>query len=373
MQEQVLKKRQEILINKAQAQGITTLWISSPPNRFYLSGFTAQDGGYGESSGWLFLSKEASILITDHRYTLQARMEVKGVEVVAEANLKEALKKVINSLDLTKVGYEEEYITMGHMRRFLEVSNAEDNPTPRKPELTPIDPILSSLREIKEEGEIKILKQGAKLLSQLIEKIQDTIVEGMTEKELSNKITMLALEMGAEDLAFPTIVASGKNSALPHAVPGSRRLRKGEPIIVDVGIRYKGYMTDMTRTFFLGTPKKEFAHLYKLVFEAQSKAMCGLKAGLNAKDGDEIARGFFREKGLAQYFSHGLGHGVGLAVHEAPRIGPLSKDVLRSYHIVTVEPGLYLPEKGGVRIEDMVLLGEDGAVRLTTGAGIYEF
>jgi len=373
MQEQIIKNRQKNLMSRALKQGITTVWVTSPPNRFYLSGFTARDGAYGESSGWLFLTKEASVLITDHRYTLQAKMEVKGMDVLGEVNLNEALKKVISSLDLTKVGYEEEYITVGHMKRFLETAKTIGGVGAKEPDLAPIDPILNSLREIKGEEELKILKDGAKLLSQLMGEIQNIIVEGMSEKELSNKITMLALEMGAEDLAFPSIVASGANSALPHAVPTSKRLRKGEPIIVDVGIIYKGYMTDMTRTFFIGQPTEEFANIYKWILEAQSKVLSEIRAGLQAKEVDEIARSFFQEKGLAQYFSHGLGHGVGLAVHETPRIGPLSKDVLKSYHVITVEPGLYLPEKGGIRIEDMVLLEENGITRLTTGAGIYEF
>lgn len=369
MQEKVIKERQERLINWGRQEGIATLWISMPPNRTYLSGYKADDGPFMESSGWIFCSEGNLYLLVDHRYTTEARREALNVEIIGAPNLWKAFEEVVPRLDMRNLGYEEEYVTVGQLNRLLTVLRERDI----KPELVPIDMQLSSMREQKDPFEVEVLREGANILSRIMEELSPDLKEGVSERELAHRVRELALGLGAEDLAFQPIVASGPNSALPHARPSDRTLRAGDAVVVDIGIRYMSYMTDMTRTFFVGEPDPVLKEIYKAVAYVQKMVLSSLGPGISGKEADGLARNSFREMGYIDYFSHGLGHGIGLAVHESPRLGPTSNDILKESSVFTVEPGLYLPDKGGVRIEDMVLLKEGVLEVLTRGVCIYEF
>ncbi len=369
MQEKVIRERRERLFSWAQDRGIKTLWVTMPPNRTYLCNYTPEDGPYGESSGWLLFSSEEGYLLTDNRYTLEAEKEAVGVSVVGDANLWKALDKIIGRLDLSHIGYEENYVTVGQLNRLMERIRREG----MEPKLSPIDEFLSSLREVKDPYELEIIREGAEILSRIMEELEGHMRIGVSERYLAHKVREIATEFGAEELSFPPIVASGPNSALPHARPTDRVIRENEPVLVDIGIRYMSYMTDMTRTFFPGGPKEEFRTIYRAVREAQEMAIEALYEGMEGKEADSVAREYLVKEGFGEYFSHGLGHGIGLSVHEAPRLGPNSNDRLKSHSIVTVEPGLYIPNKGGVRIEDMLVLRNGKGELLTRGVSKYEF
>jgi len=242
-----------------------------------------------------------------------------------------------------------------------------------RPRLTPMKGLVEGLREIKDDTEIRALEAASNLMSRILGEVIPRLEPGRREREIAWEIEELAREGGAEGLAFPSIVASGPNSALPHAVPTGRRIREREPITLDVGVRIDGYCCDMTRTLFLGEPTPLFRKVYRIVREAQRAALERVRPGVESTSPDAIARQIIRDAGYGEYFGHGLGHGVGLAPHERPRLGPDKPVRLRSGMVVTVEPGIYLPGKGGVRLEQMVVVEESGARILTRDKHFYDF
>jgi len=208
-------------------------------------------------------------------------------------------------------------------------------------------------------------------MGNVLAQVIDELTPGQVEKGIAWKIETLIREQGADGAAFPPIVASGPNSALPHAVPTERRIEKGEPIILDVGAKIDGYCSDMTRTVFLGNPTSDFKEIYKVVREAQVFALESVRPGMKSDEADSIARDVIKNAGFGDFFGHSLGHGIGMAPHERPSIGPLKPEVLKEGMVFTVEPGIYIPGKGGVRLEEMVLLEGDGARILTTNKNFY--
>jgi Xaa-Pro aminopeptidase len=226
---------------------------------------------------------------------------------------------------------------------------------------------------VKDPEEIRAIGASARLISEVVEEVVRETRPGMAESEVAWRIQGLAREAGADGLAFPSIVASGPNGALPHAVPGDRRLEQGEPIILDVGVRLGGYCSDMTRTVFLGEPSSEWKRIYMTVREAQLQAMGEVRPGVKSDHPHGVARQVIDRAGYGNHFGHALGHGVGLATHEAPRLSPVKPTELREGMVVTVEPGIYLPGKGGVRLEEMVILEPQGVRVLTTNRQFYDF
>jgi len=196
---------------------------------------------------------------------------------------------------------------------------------------------------------------------------------GQIEKDIAWKIETLIREQGADGASFPPIVASGPNGALPHAVPTGRRIRKSEPIILDVGAKVDGYCSDMTRTVFLGNPPEDFKEIYKIVRKAQLLALESVKPGMKTDEVDFIARDVIKNAGYGDFFGHSLGHGIGMAPHEKPSVGPLKSEVLREGMVFTIEPGIYIPGKGGIRLEEMVVLQENSAEVLTKNRNFYSF
>ena len=227
--------------------------------------------------------------------------------------------------------------------------------------LKPIEDLVEQLRIKKAETEIETLRDALSLAETAFSQCVEKIKPGMTEKELAWIMEKGMREAGAEGLSFPTIVASGPNSALPHAIPGDRRIRVGEPLLFDWGARLDGYCSDISRTVVIGKPDDTFKKVFQAVLDAQRRAIEAIKAGVSSRVVDSIARDHIEKQGFGGKFGHGLGHGTGLAIHEAPRLSPLKDTVLEPGMVTTVEPGIYLGDWGGVRLENMVVVREDGA------------
>ncbi len=347
-----------------------TLWIVQPENRRYLSGFKAVDGQLNESSGSLIINKKKTILITDTRYTTEAQKEAVDFDVVTQKkSLFETLPDMVARLRTKVLAFDEGHVTWQIHQQMARRLRKLKSPV----RLTPLKGLVEKMREIKDPSEIRAMKRASDLMSDILGEIIPNLEPGRTEREIAWEIEGLAREGGADDLAFQSIVASGPNSALPHAVPTKRNVRAKEPIILDVGVKIDGYACDMTRTIFLERPGPKFRKIYKTVMEAQLSAMPEVRPGINSTYPDSIARRVIAEAGFGEYFGHSLGHGVGLATHEAPRLGPENPVALKRHMVVTVEPGIYLPGKGGVRLEQMVVVEKNGPKVLTKDNHFYDF
>ena len=358
------------LRERLRREGVDCVWIVQPENRRYLSGFRAPDLQLTESSGSLLINEHESLLLTDSRYTEEASREAVGFTVKMVRNgIVKGLAGLLPDLETKRLGFEKDYVTWG-MYHELEKALGELSPPV---ELVPLDGIVEEMREVKDADERKALQASADLLSAVMGKIIDDLEPGLTERAVARKVEELAREGGAEELAFPSIVASGPNSALPHAVPTDRKVGRGEPVILDLGVKLNGYCSDMTRTVFLGNPSHSLKKIYRTVREAQAAAIREIRPGLETTFVDAVARDFIKEAGFGDYFGHGLGHGVGLATHEGPRLGPRKPTVLKEGMVVTVEPGIYLPGEGGVRLEEMVILTAQGAKVMTSDPHFYDW
>jgi Xaa-Pro aminopeptidase len=345
-------------------------WIIQPENRRYLSRFKAEDAQLNESSGSLLITHEANLLITDSRYETEARKEAPDFEVILfNKGLLEGLSELIESLGIKKLGFEEDHLTWGLHQKLAKKLRTITSPV----RLSPLKEIVEEMRLIKDNDEIQAMAASAGLMSEILDEVIEGLEPGLTEKSIAWQIEGLARERGAEALAFPSIVASGPNGALPHAVPTSRKLVTGKPIVLDVGLKVDGYCCDMTRTVFLGKPETRFRKIYKIVRQAQLAALQEIRPGVESTYPDSVAREVIKDAGFGEYFGHSLGHGVGLATHERPRLSPQGPVVLKEGMVVTVEPGIYLPGKGGVRLEEMVVIENNGPRILTTERHFYNF
>ena len=349
---------------------IDAMWIIEPNNRRYLSGFKADDGQLAESSGSLLISKRKALLLTGPIYTTEAQKEAGDFQVITlHKSIVEELPKLLSRFRIERLGFEPDYLLWGLHRDLVKAFRKMSIPV----KLVPIMNLVETLRLVKDGAEIRKMRISANMISEILESVIGNMKTGRSEKEVAWQIETMAREAGAEGLAFPSIVASGANSALPHAVPGSRRIRSGEPIVIDAGVKNKGYCSDITRTVFLGAPTKRFSKIYQIVREAQLAALDIIKPGVDCEKVDNLARTIIKKAGFGDYFGHGLGHGVGLATHEQPRLAPGQRTQLKEGMVVTVEPGIYIPGKGGVRLEETVVIEKGGARILTTNKNFYEF
>ena len=370
MKRSSLADRVEALMNRLSDIRPDTVWIIQPENRRYLSGFTAEDTQLNESSGSLFINRRACLLVTDSRYTTQAQKEAPEFEIItAKRGLLDVFPSVMKRLETRCLGFEEDHLTWGMHQQVRRTLKKLADP----PRLSPLKGLVEQMRVKKDAAEIKAMEASSDLMSGILGEIISSLVPGRTEKEIAWQIEGLAREGGADGLAFPSIVASGPNSALPHAVPTDRRIRAREPITLDVGVRMDGYCCDMTRTMFLERPGPKFRKIYRTVRAAQLAALPEVLPGVKTNIPDKRARDVIQEAGFGEYFGHALGHGVGLATHEIPRLGPEKPVNLEEGMVVTVEPGIYIPGKGGVRLEEMVVIERDGARILTKDPHFYEF
>ena len=370
MDKSIFRKRITGLRQNLARMDCDTAWIIQPENRRYLSGFTAEDSQFTESSGSLLINETLCLLTTDSRYTLDAERDAVEYDVqTLKKGLVEGLPGLLKHMGTKNLGFEGDYLTWGLHRELSERLLEESPPV----HLMPLNGLVEEMRVVKDELEIRTLEESADLMSGILDEVINGLVPGMTEKQVAWQIGGLVRESGAEGLAFQSIVASGPNSAFPHAVPTDRKLEKGAPVILDVGLRLKGYCSDMTRTVFLGDPSPDFMEIYRTVREAQTAALKEVRSGVMSNHPDAVAREVINDAGFGDYFGHGLGHGVGLATHERPRLSPLKPSKLEKGMVMTVEPGIYIPGKGGVRLEEMVVIEADGPRVLTKAGNFYDF
>lgn len=299
-------------------------------------------------------------MATDFIHFEQAKQEASDFDVITVKNSSQGFAQLLSgSGKLGKVGFEANVLSVAEFRRLSEEADKA------RVELVPTEEIMESLRGVKDEDEISCILRAAFIADTAIDYIASEIHSGMTEKEAAWEIEKYIRDNGSEPIPFDIIVASGPNAALPHARPTDRPISDGEPIILDIGARWKGYCSDLSRTLCLGPRTERFQSIYDLILKAQLSALDGIGAGMTGAQADGIARGIIDEGGHKDAFGHGLGHGVGLAVHERPRVSLNSTDVIQENMVFTVEPAIYIVGWGGVRIEDTVVIRNGRAQPLT--------
>lgn len=332
--------------------GVDALLITSGDNRRYLSGFTG-------SAGALIITREQALLLTDSRYWEQAAEQAPAFELVQVTRPDGATGEQLERLGARRVGFEAGDVSVASFERLRATSGEQI-------EWIATQGVVEKLRQVKDAGELDALRRAIALTDEALEWMLGRLRPGMREREVAWELEKYMRERGASGLSFDTIVASGPNAARPHAGAGEREIQSGEPITIDMGGIVDGYHADLTRTVVLGEPDETFEKVYATVLEAQLAAERAARAGLNGREVDAVARDIIAAAGYGESFGHSLGHGVGLATHEGPNFSPRAgDDPLPEGATVTVEPGIYLPGWGGVRIEDIVVLRADGAEVLT--------
>ena len=303
-------------------------------------------------------------MATDFRYTEQARGESADFEIIqTKGELRNWLPGLISDFRWHKLGFEANLISYDSYHKLSEAIETKQVNL----ELVPTTGIVEHLRSIKEPEELDLITKAVELSDVAFEQAKMIIRPGITEKEAAWEIEKFLRQEGSEGTPFEITVASGSNSALPHARPTEKIIRPGELVLIDMGARISGYCSDFSRTLFLGETDKTLQEIYNIVFKAQTIAIEGVRSGMDASQADKLARNVIEQAGYGEAFGHSLGHGVGLATHELPTLGPSSSDSLADGMVFTIEPGIYLPNQGGVRIEDMVVL-ENGKPKVLTQA-----
>jgi Xaa-Pro aminopeptidase len=325
------------------------LFVSDITNVRYLTGFTGTNGA-------CLVGREGLIFFTDFRYTERAAHEV-GPEWERPEGERELVPQIAARMS-GRVGFEDARLSVRQLAR-LEATVGEDV------DLIPAGDLVEQLRAVKGPEEIERMAAASELADEVFRWAIERGVAGRTERDVARASEARIRELGAEP-SFPPIIGAGKNGALPHAEPGDREIGRGELVVFDMGAELDGYCSDGTRTFATGEPGDEAREVYDLVLAAQLAALAAIRPGAAGKEVDAVARELISEAGHGEHFGHGLGHGVGLEVHEAPRLAITTEDELREGNTVTVEPGIYLPGRFGVRIEDLVVLTGDGYRNLSS-------
>jgi Xaa-Pro aminopeptidase len=351
MNTSAFEKRRQALKKEMKARELPAMLVSLAANRYYLSGFELHDAQCNESSGWVVVTPDDDYLFTDPRYVDAARQVWPDENVCVYAGRKhEEVCSFLKGKGVTSMGFEPKAL---HLFDYDKLKEYVD--------LTPTENIVESLRIIKDADEIYRMEEAIRLNHELFEYIEDELVPGRTEAEIAWLVEKFYREHGAQELAFSTIVGVGPNAALPHAIPGQTRLRDNELVLIDCGCRYMDYNSDQTRTFWVGdTPSDRFKKTMDQVRAAQQAAIDIIRPGLSCREAYQAAYAVFEKDGVEAMFTHGLGHGVGLETHEPPSLSRVGQGELEPGMVVTVEPGLYDPEWGGIRWEYEVLVTEDG-------------
>ena len=332
----------------------TAIIVFDPSNMFYLT-----EGYTGE--GLVFLSQNRRVIVTDFRYTEQAGRQAPDFETVMtgkDRSAEQAVASLAAEEHIAHVRTETNYLSVDRYDRLRAALGDEIS-------CAPLNGEVQKLRQVKTPAEVMTIRKACNITADAFRAILPKIREGMTEKELQIELDFTMLRLGADSLAFSTIVAAGENGSLPHAIPGNRQIRRGDMITMDFGAKVGSYCADMTRTVALGQPSDEMRRIYETVLRAQTLCEDALSAGKNCFEIDKLARDYIDARGYAGRFGHGLGHSVGIDIHEEPRLSQACQDVLRSGVVITVEPGVYVPGLGGVRIEDTCLVKENGCEPLT--------
>jgi Xaa-Pro aminopeptidase len=345
--------RQRALRERLATTQFDALLVSHLPNIRYLCGFTG-------SSGLLLVEEAGSVFFTDVRYDTQAHAEVKSAKVVVarQAVLNAAAERIAALRGRKAIGIEAEHATVSERKRLNDL-------LPARLRLKNATALVERVRMVKDEEELALIRSAVSLGAKLFDRALEVIRPGVKESEVAAEMEYMARRAGAEEMSFPTIIASGARSALPHGRASDQPIKPGGFVVCDFGVILAGYCSDQTRTVWVGSASQEARAAYEAVLEAQQAAIAAVRPGARASEVDGAARKVLRKRGLGRYFTHSTGHGVGLEIHEAPRVAAGQKDVLRPGMVITIEPGVYFPGKWGVRIEDMVAVTERGCDVLT--------
>ena len=339
--------------------GIDALVVTTLPNVRYLTGFSG-------SAGILTVTRDGALLTTDGRYRTQSAEQLAAAGAAAQVDVtigpvteqRKAAQSALGGSAVTRIGLEADNVSWSAQRTWADLLQAD--------RLVPTSNTVEALRERKDAGEIARMERAAAIADAALFEVLPLMGQGVTEEHFALELDTAMRRGGAESTAFETIVAAGENSAKPHHHPGSRPINEGDPVVVDFGATFEGYRSDMTRTFCVGAdPQGELARIFAVVGESQAAGAAAVRPGISAKEIDDVCREIIAAAGWAERFEHGTGHGVGLDIHEAPTVSQLGTAILAPGFVVTVEPGVYLPGHGGVRVEDTLVVTEDGARPLT--------
>ncbi|MCM3698307.1 Xaa-Pro peptidase family protein [Paenibacillus macerans] len=349
--------RVALLREAMKLQNIEAVLITGEVNRRYLTGFTG-------SSGYVLVTLDKAWLLTDFRYLTQAAEQAPGFEIVDHgASVTGTIKSLLDQENLERLGFEEEHVVFSVYRTY----ERELKPIA----LVPVSGLIEELRLFKDSGELALMKEAAELADRTFLHMLDVLKPGVSEWDAALELETFMRKHGAEGTSFDTIIASGERSALPHGRASERIMQTGELVTLDFGAFMKGYCSDITRTVALGKPADKLREIYDIVLEAQLHTLEQLRPGMTGREADALARDIIASYGYGEYFGHSTGHGLGMEVHENPRVSKASDTVLKPGMVVTVEPGIYLPGLGGVRIEDDVVITETGVRRLTESTKDY--
>lgn len=345
-------------VNKLRCQfaaaGIDGMLVTNGQNRRYLTNFT---GTYGV----VLISNDQAKLLTDFRYTAQAAAQATDFEIVflpmpTKESVYSEVARLAEEMGITKLGFEEDNLTFALHRKYGEAA---------KTEMVPTTGVIESLRMIKTAEELAKIQTAANIADAAFTHITTFLRPGITEFDVSNELEMFMRKQGAAGSAFDIIIASGHRSALPHGVASDKQIESGDMVTMDFGAIYQGYRSDITRTVAVGEPSAQLKEIYGIVLEARNRAVAGIRPGITGKEADAFARDYITEKGYGDRFGHGMGHGVGLDIHEEPFMTTRCAAIIQPGMVLTVEPGIYLPDIGGVRIEDDLAVTENGNDVLT--------
>lgn len=345
------KKRIAALREKLDVLGAEGILVTNLDNVRYLSGFTG-------TAGIILVTGHGAFFFTDSRYTTQAKGQVGELfEILEHRKILERAIELIPSKGIGKLGFESPSLTYAQYRQLQQALPSQ--------ELLPLEKVVEELRAVKDEGEIREIRGAIALVAEALRSIRPLLRPGIAEREVALEFESHLKRMGAEKIPFDVIVASGARSGMPHGVASSKIIQSGNLVIFDCGATFQGYNSDLTRTWIIEKSDSRQEEIYQIVLEAQKKAIESIKPGIHTHEVDAAARTVIQEAGYGEFFGHGTGHGVGLALHEEPSLSRDEGPVIREGMVVTVEPGIYLPDWGGVRIEDMILVTSEGHEVLT--------
>lgn len=331
--------------------GLDAMLLNSEPGEYYAVGF------HGE--GNVVVTAQGCFYFTDSRYIEAANHLITGAEIAMTGrsrNYRAMVQEVVDRCRIRKLGFEEGYLSVADYNLWKEGLTAE---------LVPAQKLVDALRAAKDDGEIALMTKAQEITDRAFSEILKFIQPGMTEQEIAAKLQYDMLRFGAEKMSFDPIVVSGPNGSLPHGIPSAKQVQQGEFITMDFGCKYGGYCSDMTRTVALGEPTEEMKKVYQTVLEAQLAGIAAAKAGVVGADVHEAGRKVIADAGYGDYFGHGFGHSLGIEIHEDPRFSPKWDKPIGAGAALSAEPGIYLPGRFGVRIEDVLILTEDGCEVIT--------
>lgn len=341
----MIEKRLKKLREKLEEVDVDGILIGKSENIRYLTGFTG-------TNGLLIIGLNNSVFITDFRYIEQAEKEVRVSKIeLWEEPVYKKLYSIIKELKINTLGFESHFFTHRQFKNFTDNFN--------KINLEPLINFVENVRTIKDKDELFKISEAAKIVDKGFNYILSFFKIGAREKDIALELESFLKKNGSEKISFDIIVASGPNSSMPHAIVGERKIENGDFIVIDLGVVYQGYHSDMTRTVVIESASEKQKNIYETVLKAQLLAIDKIKAGINCNFIDKIARDFISERGYGDFFGHGTGHGVGLEIHEPPAISTLSKEIFKQGMVFTIEPGIYIKDFGGVRIEDLLVLEND--------------